>query len=90
MLPFDSLLRSKGLALPIGTHFLATLTQGMPFGFDVGGRDAPSVLRPSFNISTDWLTSSDFGIEASLIGLVAISALLIGLYIWNPKGEAAS
>lgn len=87
MLRSDTLLRSNGLALLIGTHFMANVTQGVPFG--LSGRDEARVLRPRFSIHTDWLTSGDFGIEASLLGLVANTVLLVGLYIRLPKGEAA-
>ncbi|WP_309630315.1 type II CAAX endopeptidase family protein [Brevundimonas sp.] len=80
-------LRTGGLALPIAIHFMANVTQGILFGFGVTGYAEPSVLRPTFNLQADWLTGGDFGIEASLLGLIAITVLLVGLYIWNPKGE---
>lgn len=81
-------LRSRGMALPIAIHFMANVTQGILFGFGVSGHKEPSVLRPTFNMDVAWLTGGDFGIEASLLGLVAITVLLVWLYVWVPKGDA--
>ncbi len=80
-------LRTGGLALPIAIHFMANVTQGIIFGFGVSGHEEPSVFQPTFNLDAAWLTGGDFGIEASVLGLVAITVALVSLYVWNPKGE---
>ena len=42
----------------------------------------------TLNLDATWLAHRDFGIEASLLGLIAISILLVSLYLWNPEDEA--
>ena len=69
-------LRTRGLALPIGLHFMANVMQGIVLGFGVSGNEEPSVLTPAFNSSTTWLTGGQFGLEASLPGLIAVTLML--------------
>ena len=66
-----------------------TPTQGILFGFGVSGHDEPSIFQPKFILDADWLTGGAFGLEASLPGLIAITALLAWLWIWKPAGHAS-
>ena len=68
--------RSKGLALPIGLHFMANVTQGVVFGFGVSGNDTASLLSVQLTIDAPWLTGGAFGLEASLPGLITLSLML--------------
>jgi uncharacterized protein len=69
-------LRSNGLALPIGLHFMANATQGVVFGFGVSGAETASLLMPQFLIDAPWFTGGAFGLEASLPGLITLLAML--------------
>lgn len=66
--------RMRSLALPIGLHFMANVTQGIVLGFGVSGTAEPSLLVPVRNAGMDWLTGGAFGLEASLPGLFAVLA----------------
>jgi membrane protease YdiL (CAAX protease family) len=68
--------RAKSLALPIGLHFMANVTQGVILGFGVSGNAEPSLLAPEFSTQNAWLTGGSFGLEASLPGLIAVVGLL--------------
>lgn len=72
-------LRTRSLALPIGLHFMANVTQGILLGFGVSGESEPRLLEPVFAGAPDWLTGGRFGLEASLPGLVAVAAMLLWL-----------
>jgi membrane protease YdiL (CAAX protease family) len=67
-------LRTKRLALPLGLHFGANLTQGTILGFGVSGSDQLRLLVPHRGGSPDWLTGGAFGLEGSLTGLIVIIA----------------
>lgn len=69
--------RTRSLALPIGLHFMANVTQGVVFGFGVSGAAEPSLLVPHFTTDQTWLTGGAFGLEASLPGLLAVVGLLV-------------
>jgi hypothetical protein len=71
--------RTQSLALPIGLHFMANITQGLIFGFGVSGTSEPGLLRPVLAPGLDWLTGGAFGLEASLPGLVAV-LLAVGIF----------
>lgn len=72
-------LRTRSLALPIGLHFMANVTQGIVLGFGVSGTDQPTLFRPALSPGNDWLTGGAFGLEASLPGLVAVAGLTAAL-----------
>lgn len=72
-------LKTGSLALPLGLHFTANTIQGILLGFGVSGVTEPRVLQPSFAGSPDWLTGGQFGLEASLPGLVAVAITIISL-----------
>lgn len=75
--------RTRSLALPIGLHFMANVTQGIVLGFGVSGAAEPSVLSPVRTAGIDWLTGGVFGLEASLPSLIAVLALVLAL-AWPP------
>lgn len=69
--------RTGSLALPIGLHFMANVTQGIVLGFGVSGAAEPSVFSPVREAGMDWLTGGVFGLEASLPGLIAVLAFAL-------------
>lgn len=71
--------RTQSLALPIGLHFMANVTQGVLLGFGVSGAVEPSLLVPVRVVGMDWLTGGAFGLEASLPGLIAV-VLLVAVF----------
>jgi membrane protease YdiL (CAAX protease family) len=77
----EAFVRSRSLALPIGLHFMANVTEGILFGFGVSGNEEPSVLLPNILTDSAWLTGGAFGLEASLPGLIAVAALLAWLLL---------
>jgi membrane protease YdiL (CAAX protease family) len=76
--------RTKSLAMPLGLHFMANWTQGVALGFGVSGLEQPSILKPIFYGSPEWLTGGSFGLEASVPGMVSVIATVIILYAWKP------
>ena len=77
--------RTKSLAMPLGLHFMANLIQGGVLGFGVSGTDQAGLLKPMFAAVPDWLTGGQFGIEASVPGLICVVVTLIVLYLWKPS-----
>lgn len=78
-------IRTKSLAMPLGLHFMANMMQGGVLGFGVSGTDQTGLLKPIFAEVPEWLTGGQFGIEASLPGLVCVVVSLILLYKWKPS-----
>ena len=78
-------IRTKSLAMPIGMHFMANFMQGGVLGFGVSGADQTGILKPFFSGIPEWLTGGQFGLEASVPGLVCVIAALILIYIWKPR-----
>jgi membrane protease YdiL (CAAX protease family) len=76
--------RTRSLALPIGIHFMANLAQGTILGLGVSGTAAQGLLTPQFGSAPAWLTGGDFGLEASLPGLVCVILVLAALWRWKP------
>jgi len=72
----QAFLRTGSLAMPIGLHFAANLTQGVVFGFGVSGHEKPGLLAPRFLTDAEWLTGGAFGLEASLPGLAMVAITL--------------
>lgn len=68
--------RTRSLAMPIGLHFMANVTQGVILGFGVSGESEPSLLTPRLRDAPTWLTGGAFGLEASLPSLLTLLALL--------------
>jgi len=80
-------LRTRSLALPIGIHLGWNWTQGNVLGFAVSGTtDQHGWWRPMFHGRPDWVTGGAFGLEASVLGVVAV--LLAILLLWQWKGAA--
>jgi uncharacterized protein len=88
-------LRTRGLALPVGLHFMANVMEGPVLGMGVSGNDAAGLMTPSFFARPEWWTGGAFGLEASLPGLVCVVvgiALLLCLPsrpFLLPEGPAA-
>ena len=78
-------LRTRSLAMPLGIHFTANLTQGAILGFGVSGNSEAGLLRPVFGNGPDWLTGGAFGLEASVPGLVCVIAAGMLLYRWGRR-----
>ena len=80
-------IRTKSLAMPLGLHFMANLTQGGVLGFGVSGTDQSGLLKPVFNEIPEWLTGGQFGLEASVLGLVCVVVTFILIQRWViPEG----
>ena len=71
-------LRTRSLALPVGIHLGWNWTQGNVLGFGVSGTTAHGWVLPVFHGKPDWLSGGAFGLEASLMGVIAV-AIAIGL-----------
>lgn len=65
-------LKTRRLAMPIGLHFMANVTQGPILGFGVSGNGEAGLLKPTFTGAPQWLTGGVFGLEASLPGLICV------------------
>ncbi len=75
-----SYIKTKGLAMPFGLHFMANLIQGTVLGFGVSGSKDPSLFTPMFDDGPVWLTGGAFGLEASVLGLLTLIIFTILLY----------
>jgi len=78
-------IRTKGLALPIGMHFMANWTQGSLLGFGVSGNHEESILTPEFLNTSDLFTGGMFGLEASLFGLASLVIMIALFYLYFPN-----
>ena len=72
--------RTKSLAMPLGLHMMANFVQGNVLGFGVSGHSESGLLRPDLGDSPIWLTGGQFGLEASLPGLIAVILCTVYLY----------
>ncbi len=77
-------LRTGSLAMPIGLHLGANLTQGPLLGFGVSGQQVATLFTPGLGLAPAWLDGGRFGLEASLPGLLCVIALLALLWRWRP------
>ena len=80
-------IRTKSLAMPLGLHWMANWAQGGVLGFGVSGTDQSGLLIPVLGDAPVWLTGGQFGLEASLPGLICVVITLFMLYVWKPKTE---
>lgn len=78
-------IRTQSLAMPLGLHFMANLMQGGILGFGVSGTEQSGLLSPIFAGVSEWLTGGQFGLEASVPGLICVVGMLILLYKWKPS-----
>lgn len=76
--------KTKKLAMAIGIHFMANLTQGTFLGFGVSGEKELSWLTPIIADAPDWITGGVFGLEASIVGLTTLILLTASIYFWYP------
>lgn len=65
-------IKTKKLAMPLGLHFMANFIQGTILGFGVSGEKESSLFKPLLNQSQTWLTGGQFGLEASILGLLCV------------------
>jgi hypothetical protein len=76
--------RTKSLALPLGLHWMANWVQGGILGLAVSGSKQPGLLKPIFGTAPNWLTGGQFGLEASLPGLICVLMIVVMLYPRKP------
>lgn len=76
-------LRTRSLAMPLGMHWMANWMQGGVLGFGVSGTEQSGLIIPVFGDVPVWLTGGQFGLEASLPGLICVVLMLIALYRMN-------
>lgn len=76
-------IRTKSLAMPLGLHFMANLIQGGVLGFGVSGTDQSGLLKPVLGKAPAWLTGGQFGLEASILGLICIVILFVLFQRWD-------
>lgn len=81
-------LRTRSLAMPIGLHFMANVTQGVVLGFGVSGATGTGILTPRFNNAATWLTGGDFGLEASAPGLVCVVIAIVVVAAYGVRRQA--
>ena len=65
-------IRTGSLAMPLGLHWMANWVQGRILGFGVSGTEQLGLLKPIFGQAPVWLTGGQFGLEASLPGLICV------------------
>jgi len=80
-------IQTKSLAMPLGLHFMANFVQGGVLGFGVSGAEQSGLLIPFFKEAPVWLTGGQFGLEASLPGLVCILMILLALQFRKQKNK---
>lgn len=78
-------IQTKSLAMPLGLHFMANFVQGGILGFGVSGAEQSGLLISVFGNFPAWLTGGQFGLEASLPGLIVVAITLLLLYKRKPK-----
>ncbi len=78
-------IQTKSLAMPIGLHWMANWVQGGVLGFGVSGAEQSGLLIPAFGEAPVWLTGGQFGLEASLPGLMCAVITLFLLYTRKQK-----
>jgi len=72
-------LLTRRLWLAVGIHAAWNFTQGWVFSIPVSGGDAPLGLLITRREGADWLTGGAFGLEASVVAMLA--ATLMGLIL---------
>lgn len=78
-------IQTKSLAMPLGLHFMTNVVQGGILGFGVSGAEQSGLLIPIFGKAPVWLTGGQFGLEASLPGLICVVITLLLLYTRKQK-----
>ncbi|KAA0272172.1 MAG: CPBP family intramembrane metalloprotease [Chloroflexi bacterium] len=80
-------IQTKSLAMPLGLHLMANFVQGGVLGFGVSGTEQSGLLTPTFGDIPAWLTGGQFGLEASLPGLICVGIILIVLHLRKQKNK---
>jgi len=78
-------IKTRSLAMPFGIHLGWNWAQGSLLGFGVSGHKPQGFWTPVYNDLPQWFTGGDFGLEASLPGVIVCLLACIGLALWNPK-----
>jgi membrane protease YdiL (CAAX protease family) len=65
-------IKTKSLAMPVGFHFMANFMQGTILGFGVSGEREQSLFKATTEKCPIWLSGGAFGLEASVLGLIAV------------------
>ena len=85
----SAFIRTQSLAMPIGLHFMANLMQGGILGFGVSGTEQSGLWKPAFSEVPTWLTGGQFGLEASILGLICVVITFILIQRWDAsKGRS--
>lgn len=79
--------RTKSLAMPLGLHWMANWVQGAILGLAVSGSEQSGLLKPVFGNAPVWLTGGQFGLEASLPGLLCVLIILLMLFMRKPTSH---
>lgn len=74
-------IRTQSLAMPLGLHWMANWIQGGILGFGVSGAEQSGLLIPFYKEAPLWLTGGQFGLEASLPGLICVVIMLSMFYL---------
>ncbi|WP_336514444.1 type II CAAX endopeptidase family protein [Pollutibacter soli] len=75
--------KTNSLIMPITFHFMANWVQGTLLGFGVSGNVQASIMKPLFHNAPVWLSGGNFGLEASIPGLVSVVLTTFILYRWR-------
>jgi membrane protease YdiL (CAAX protease family) len=81
-------LRTRSLALPIGVHLGWNGAQTC-LGFASSGNPSQGVWMPIFHGKAAWLTGGEFGLEASIAGVVVLALAIVVLARWTPAASAS-
>lgn len=73
-------IKTNSLAMPLGLHFMANFMQGTILGFGVSGEKEQSLFKAISVKCPIWLNAGEFGLEASLLGLVTVTIITIYFY----------
>jgi uncharacterized protein len=76
---------SGRLALPIGIHTTWNYFQGPVFGFPVSGQETANSFMEVTSTGPSWLTGAEFGPEAGMLGLLALTAGALLIILWRKR-----
>ena len=79
---------TRRLWLAVGIHAAWNFTQGWVFSVPVSGGEAPLGLLITRRIGPDWLTGGDFGLEASVVGMVVATGAGVALLVVAARRRA--
>jgi uncharacterized protein len=73
---------TRRLWLAVGMHAAWNFTQGWVFSIPVSGTGQPIGLIRTTRAGPEWLTGGDFGLEASAVAMLIVTAFGLGLLAW--------